>query len=131
MTFQPPGGYHRPKPRLSPTEQKLLEMQPERIHASRIVQWKDQWFIAIANLRLYEDYYDATVGDIIIVQGSSGIPLFFELAARVEEKGPNDEPAFMLIRIIPEEAFDALPTLDVNPEDAVRLDAPEETDGSG
>jgi hypothetical protein len=106
--------------------QTYNEAQKTRIHMGRLVEYGSHWFIAKKNLDLFEDYYGAEVGDIIVVQAKTGVSIFFELAADVEGWGNDPERSFLLVRIDPEREFRNLPVLDVNPEDATILGGEEE-----
>lgn len=97
------------------------EAQKAYIHVDRVVQYGDHWFIAKDALAMYEDYDDSEVGDIIVVRGSAG-PLFFELAADIDGWGEQPVPAFMLLRIDPNDCWPKdWPVLDVDPSEAVIL----------
>lgn len=89
------------------------------LHIQRIVRYDNHWFVAKKALDLYEDYYGASVGDIIVVQGHGGQSMFFELAAFIEGWGDEPEPAFLILRIDPDNCWpEDWPVLDVEPEDA-------------
>jgi hypothetical protein len=103
------------------------EAQKTRIHMARLVEYGNHWFIAKKNLDLFEDYYGAEVGDIIVVQAKTGVSIYFELAAEVEGWGHEPEESFLIIRVDPEREFDKLPVLDVHPEEAAILRAKKET----
>lgn len=109
-------------------EPELVLIEPiTAIHLGRIVEFGGQSFISKRVLDIFEDYSFSEIGDIIRVHGHGGHDIFFELAGIVEGWGEEPEPSYLLIRVDPDDAWPKdWPVLDVNPEDAVKLDGKKE-----
>ncbi len=106
--------------------------QIARIHHGRLVVNGGGYFIAKENLEMYEDYYAASVGDVVAFQGPGGSPIYFEIAGDIDGWGPQPVPAWLLLRVNLDDSWPKdWPVLDVNPEEAVTLGKAEEKGGAG